>query len=81
VMMIGMTDFMFTGYAAPVESMPQAVQYVANVIPAHHWLNILRGMLLKGAGLDVLWPQVAALAVLGLVIGTFSLRYVRRALD
>ncbi len=81
VMMIGMADFMFTGYAAPVESMPQIIQTVANVIPAYHWLAIMRGILLKGAGLDVLWPHVAALAVLGLVIGTFSLRYVRRALD
>lgn len=81
VMMIGLTDFMFTGYAAPVESMPAVMQFVANFIPAHHWLDILRGILLKGAGLDVLWPHVLALAGLGLVIGTFSLRYVRRALD
>jgi ABC-2 type transport system permease protein len=81
VMMIGMVDFMFTGYAAPVESMPEVIQLVANVIPAYHWLTILRGILLKGAGLDVLWPHILALALLGLLIGTFSLRYVRRALD
>jgi ABC-2 type transport system permease protein len=81
VMMIGMSDFMFTGYAAPVESMPQIVQHLANVIPAYHWLTILRAILLKGAGLEVLWPNVLALALLGLVIGTFSLRYVRRALN
>jgi ABC-2 type transport system permease protein len=81
VMMIGMVDFMFTGYAAPVESMPRIIQVVANVVPAYHWLTILRGILLKGAGLEVLWPNVLALVVLGLVIGTFSLRYVRRALD
>lgn len=81
VLMVGMIDFMFTGYAAPLESMPQVLQYVANIIPAHHWLEILRGILLKGAGLDVLWPSVLALALLGLVIVTFSLRFVRRALD
>ncbi len=81
VMVFGMADFMFTGYAAPVESMPQVIQTFANVVPAYHWLAILRGILLKGAGLDVLWPHVLALVVLGLVIGTFSLRYVRRALD
>lgn len=81
VMMIGMADFMFTGYAAPVESMPQIVQQVANVIPAYHWLTILRGVLLKGVGLEVLWPNVLALAILGVMIGTFSLRYVRRALN
>jgi len=81
VMLIGMVDFMFTGYAAPVESMPQTLQLFANAIPAHHWLAILRGILLKGSGMDVLWPHVLALVVLGLVIGTFSLRYVRRALQ
>jgi len=81
VMLLGMTDFMFTGYAAPVESMPQAIQWFANVIPAHHWLDILRGILLKGAGLDVLWPSILALAILGALIGSFSLYYVRRALN
>ena len=81
VLMVGMIDFMFTGYAAPVESMPQTLQLLANVIPAHHWLNIFRGILLKGAGLTVLWPSVLALAILGAVIVPFSLRFVRRALD
>jgi ABC-2 type transport system permease protein len=81
VMMVGMIDFMFTGYAAPVESMPQVMQVFANVIPAHHWLAIVRGIMLKGAGLRELWPHVAALLALSVVIITFSLRYVRRALD
>ena len=80
-MMIGMADFMFTGYAAPVEGMPKIVQVFANFIPAHHWLEIMRDILLKGAGLDVIWPHVLALCIIGLVIGSFSLRYVRRALD
>lgn len=81
VLLIGMVDFMFTGYAAPVEGMPQILRWFANFIPAHHWLTILRGILLKGAGMDVLYPHVLILAGLGLVIGTFSLLFVRRALD
>lgn len=81
VMVVGMADFMFTGYAVPVESMPEILQHFANLIPAHHWLAILRGILLKGAGLEVLWTHLLALFILGIVIGTFSLRYVRRALD
>lgn len=81
VMLIGMTDFMFTGYAAPVESMPPILQQIAKLIPAHHWLAIVRGVMLKGAGLDVLWPHLLALAVLGVVIITFSWRFVRRALN
>lgn len=81
VMMVGMTDFMFTGYAAPVESMPQVIQTFANFVPAHHWLVILRGILLKASGLEEMWPHVLALGALGLVIGTFSIRFVRRALE
>lgn len=81
VMLIGMTDFMFTGYAAPVESMPLVLQRIAYLIPAHHWLAIVRGVMLKGAGLEVLWPHLLALSILGVVIITFSWRFVRRALD
>ena len=81
VMLVGMTDFIFTGYAVPVESMPQILQWIANFVPAHHWLAIVRGILLKGNNFSVLWPHVAALAVLGLVIGAFSTRIVRRALN
>jgi ABC-2 type transport system permease protein len=81
VMMVGMADFMFTGYAAPVESMPKPVQIMANIVPAHHWLEILRGILLKGSDLSILWPHVLALIILGSIITIFSLRFVRRALD
>jgi ABC-2 type transport system permease protein len=81
VFMIGMIDFMFTGYAAPVESMPRLIRLIANVIPAHHWLDILRGIMLKGSGFFDLLPSIAALLILGLIIVTFSMRFIRRALD
>jgi ABC-2 type transport system permease protein len=80
VMLVGMSDFMFTGYAAPVESMPEVVQFLANFVPAQHWLFILRGIMLKGSGLDVLWPNTLALLGIGTVIITFSLRFVRKSL-
>ncbi len=81
VMLVGMIDVMFTGYATPVEAMPPVLQFVANFIPAHHWMTIFRGILLKGVGLETLWPSVLALAGIGLVMITFSARYIRRALN
>jgi ABC-2 type transport system permease protein len=81
VMLVGMLDVVFTGYTAPVESMPPALQAIANVIPAYHWLRIFRGVTLKGVGLEVLWPNVLALLILGIVIGSFSIYFVRRALS
>jgi ABC-2 type transport system permease protein len=61
--------------------MPKPIQFLANFIPANHWLNILRGILLKGSGLNVLWPQVLALIILGAIITPPSLRFVRKALN
>lgn len=81
VLLVGMIDVIFTGYAAPVESMPQGLQIFANLVPAHHWLTIFRGILLKGVGLEVLWPHVLALLGLGTVIGGVSLYFIRRALN
>jgi ABC-2 type transport system permease protein len=81
VFIVGFVDLMFTGYAAPVESMPQIMQWVANVIPAHHWLVIVRGILLKGAGIGVLWQHLFILALLGVLIIGFSMRFVRRTLE
>ncbi len=81
VMLVVMVDFMFTGYAAPVESMPSVLQQVAKIVPAHHWLEIVRGILLKASDIRVLLPHVLTLLALGLVIGTLSFRYVRRALN
>jgi len=81
VLVVGMVDFMFTGYAAPVESMPKIIQFLANFIPAHHWLDILRGITLKGSTMADILPDVLWLLLLGSVIGFFSLRYIRKALD
>jgi ABC-2 type transport system permease protein len=81
VFLIGFIDLMFTGYAIPVESMPPVMRFIANLVPAHHWLAIFRAVMLKGVGLEVLWPNVLALIGLGLVIGGFSIAFVRRALD
>jgi len=81
VLLVGMVDFMFTGYAAPVEGMPKIVQFFANFIPANHWLSILRGILIKGANLAILWPHILALVLLGIAISAISWRFIRRALD
>lgn len=81
ILLVGMVDFLFTGYAVPVESMPPILQTLSNLVPAHHWLVILRGILLKGVGLETLWPNVMALIILGIVIGSISLVIVRRSLD
>ncbi len=68
VFLMAFLDLTFSGYAVPVESMPPILQTVANIFPIRHWLIIMRGIMLKGVGLDVFWPHVLAIAALGLVM-------------
>jgi ABC-2 type transport system permease protein len=59
---------LLSGFATPIESMPMVFQYVTYLSPLRYFLVIVRGVFLKGVGLHILWPQVLALLVLGLLI-------------
>ena len=59
---------LLSGFATPIENMPLAFQYVTYLSPLRYFLVIVRGIFLKGVGLEVLWPQVLALLVLGAAI-------------
>lgn len=56
---------MLSGMMFPVENMPQGLQYVTLLDPIRHYLIIVRGVFLRGAGWSVLLPQMAALTVIG----------------
>ena len=64
-----------SGFIFPIENMPYPIQLITYLIPLRYFLVIVRGIFLKGVGLDVLWPQAAALAGWGLVV--LSLAVVR----
>ena len=57
-----------SGFIFPIENMPRAIQYATYLIPLRYFLVIVRGIFLKGIGLDLLWPQAAALTVWGAVV-------------
>jgi ABC-2 type transport system permease protein len=57
-----------SGFIFPIENMPQVIQYVTYLIPLRYFLVIVRGIFLKGIGLDLLWPQAAAMATWGFVV-------------
>lgn len=65
---IFMPLIILSGFMYPVENMPVGWQYVTLFNPLRHFLIVVRGIFLKGAGLDVLWPQILALAVMGMTI-------------
>jgi ABC-2 type transport system permease protein len=68
---------LLSGFAFPIENMPDVLQVVTYANPLRYFLVIVRGIFLKGTGLAVLWPQFAALgglgtAIFGLAAGRFK---------
>ena len=63
-----MTEFFFSGYGVPVENMPNILQTLAHIFPIYHFMIIFRAVLLKGAGLGVIWPNLLAGVIIGAVV-------------
>jgi len=69
------------GFFFPIEAMPTALQAVSYAIPLRYMLEILRGIILKGVGLEVLAGQVWALILFGAIIITVSAMRFRKQLE
>ncbi len=63
-----MIEFLFSGYGVPVENMPPILQKIAHIFPIYHFMIIFRGILLKGVGLETIWPQILAGLAIGAVV-------------
>jgi ABC-2 type transport system permease protein len=72
---------LLSGFIFPIANMPIAIQYVTYLNPLRYFLVIIRGLFLKGAGLDVLWPQLTALLAIGLFVMMLAVRRVSKTLD
>lgn len=70
-----------SGALSPVEAMPAWLQPLTALNPIHHFATIVRGSMLKGGGLDTLWPNVAALSGFTVVLVALSIWRFRKQLD
>jgi ABC-2 type transport system permease protein len=70
-----------SGLLFPIENMPPAIQYVTYAIPVRYYAEIIRGIFLRGSGIDVLWPQALVLSVMGVSIMTLAALRFRKRLD
>ncbi|HEV8692829.1 MAG TPA: ABC transporter permease [Lysobacter sp.] len=82
-----MTFFVFlpsillSGFMFPYAGMPRVVQWLAEVLPLTHFLRLIRGIILRGAGLFELWPDVLALIAFTTVMMTLAISRFRKRLD
>jgi ABC-2 type transport system permease protein len=74
--------FLFlSGFTFPIANMPEWIQYLTYFIPLRYFLDIVRGIFLKGTDLSHLWTQAAALLAFGVIILTLSVKRFRRTLE
>lgn len=73
--------FILSGFAFPIAAMPTILQWITLINPLRYFLVVLRSVFLKGVGFAVLWPQLAAMGLLGAVMLTISVLRFRKSLD
>jgi ABC-2 type transport system permease protein len=72
---------LLSGFAFPFEGMPVWAQWIGEVLPATHFLRIVRGILLKGNGFGEIWPNLWPLILFMFAAGSLALARFRRTLD
>lgn len=76
-----MPAVIFSGFGSPISSMPEFFQYLTYLNPLRYYQTVLRSVYLKGVGLDLLWPQMAAMAVIGVTMLTVSVLRFQKSLE
>jgi ABC-2 type transport system permease protein len=76
--MVGIT---LSGYLVPVSRLPEALQWVSWFVPLRHYLAIVRGLMLKGAGTAALWPEAVAIVALSVLIVFATTRTLSRVIE
>jgi ABC-2 type transport system permease protein len=74
-------SILLSGFAFPFKGMPQWAQWLGEILPATHFLRIVRGVLLKGTGWNETWPEMWPLLVFLLAVMTIAVTRFRRTLD
>jgi ABC-2 type transport system permease protein len=72
--------FLLSGFVYAVESMPPVIQAITHIVPARYVVTIMKGVFLKGVGVEVLWGELAFLAVYATAIFLFATRKLNQKL-
>lgn len=74
-------SILLSGFMFPFDGMPKAAQWIAEVLPLTHFIRLIRGVILRGANLFELWPDVLALLVFTVVMMSLAILRFRKRLD
>src|SRR6266704_1193139 len=74
-------NILLSGFMFPRQAMPEIAQWLGLLVPLTYFLKVVRGILLKGVGLDALWREVLILAAFAVVLIVASVRRFHKTLD
>lgn len=80
VFLFYMPTILLSGFAYPIANMPDIIQLATFFNPMRYFMIIIRSIFLKGVGIDVLWPQLLPLVVMGFIVIGFSAFKFRKSL-
>lgn len=69
-----------SGTVVPLESMPVWLQYLAELSPLRHYMDVVLGIFFKGVGIEILWPRLAAMTAIGVALLALGIGRFRRHL-
>ena len=72
---------LLSGFMFPIHAMPEAIQYLTRILPLTYFLEVLRGIILKGNGLNYLSGQLIPLALIGAILITYSVSRFHKKLE
>ncbi len=70
--------FLLSGFVYSIENMPRTIQVISHVVPARYFVTILKGVFLKGIGIEMLWGELAFLAGFATVVFAIATRKLRQ---
>ena len=73
--------FILSGFAFPIAAMPKVMQWFTWINPLRYFLVVIRAVFLKGVGIGVLWPDLAVMGLIGVVLFGLSVLRFRKSLD
>lgn len=70
--------FLLSGFIFSVESMPAVIQVISYIVPAKYFITVIKGIFLKGSGIELLWGQIALLTAYAAVVFLMATRRLKQ---
>jgi ABC-2 type transport system permease protein len=72
---------MLSGGTSPIEGMPKSLQVLMQAAPSTHFTTFAQAVIFRGAGLEIVWPQLAKMAAIGIVLFVVALMRFRATMS